>query len=92
METQPACFERRRVHRQGVAADDDVARIFENFVAGLGSLFGWPPGSLFGMPYFCKIARASANVERSGTVGPEPITSRSSPITSERINVSSVAG
>ena len=62
----------------------------EDFVAGLGR-FGpaaanaaYCGRSLFQMPYFSKIARASANVERSGTVGPEPITSRSSPITSDK--------
>jgi hypothetical protein len=49
-------------------------------------------GSLPAIPYLARMARASAKVERSGTVGPEPITSRSSPITSDKINASTVAG
>ncbi len=40
MEAEPAGFERRRVHRQSVAADDHVARLLEDFVAGLGRFFG----------------------------------------------------
>jgi len=39
-----------------------------------------------------RIARASPKVEGSGTVGPEPITERSSPTTSDRINDTTEAG
>ncbi len=42
--------------------------------------------------YLSRIARAPAKVEASGAVGPEPITSRSSPITSESSSDSTVAG
>ena len=38
------------------------------------------------------IARASASVEGSGTVGPEPITAGSSPGTSETASVTTRAG
>ena len=41
--------------------------------------------------YFARIARASAKVLGSGTVGPEPITEGSSPTTSEIAKVSTRA-
>jgi hypothetical protein len=43
-------------------------------------------------PYFSRIALAPANVDASGAVGPEPITSRSSPITSDSSSDSTSAG
>ena len=42
--------------------------------------------------YFSRIATAPAKVEASGAVGPEPMTSRSSPITSESSSASTAAG
>ncbi len=51
------------------------------FTAGAGSIL-----------YFARIARASAKVLGSGTVGPEPITEGSSPTTSEIASVSTRAG
>ena len=44
------------------------------------------------MPYFASTARASANVEASGTVGPDAMTAGSSPGTSEIANVTTRAG
>ncbi len=44
------------------------------------------------MPYRSRISTAPAKVEASGAVGPEPMTSRSSPITSESISDSTRAG
>src|ERR1039458_8722890 len=43
-------------------------------------------GTRWRIPYLSKMERASANVEASGAVGPEPITSRFSPITSSALN------
>ena len=43
-------------------------------------------------PYLSRIAWAPANVEASGAVGPDPITSRSSPTTSETSSASTWAG
>ena len=44
------------------------------------------------MLYFSRIFRESSKLLLSGTVGPEAIASRSSPITSESMGVTSVAG
>ena len=68
-----------------------MARTGKNRIAGLGRFMQALLGSV-SMPYFLRIFRASATVEGSGTVGPEPMTSGSSPTTSEIISVSSVAG
>ena len=87
---------------EAVAADDDVVDAVEAGVAGLGRFVDaggfLEPGAdgrracLAQRPYLSMTAQASAKVEGSGAVGPEPMTSRGSPMTSERMSARTLAG
>ena len=91
------------IERQAIAADDGVAHAGEEGIAGLGGLRDFAAhaaldavadGGRHAVADVVAVenAAAVAKVETSGAVGPEPMTSRLSPMTSESSRDSTRAG